>query len=159
MPGIRPDSLAAAPAAQSARAIHRAPSCPAGTASARTRSGQALPRAHRRRLSHRGVTPSPLALDQHLLDFGNGAGGVQVLGAHIRAVHDGMAAIETERVFQLIEPLAAGFITAVDNPAVGSQERRGAEEALAVPPVAWAGGRAACAQNASCRAIDLLLVL
>ena len=39
----------------------------------------------------------------------------------LAAVHDRMTAIEAERVFQLIEPLAGHFVTAVGKPAIGLQ--------------------------------------
>ena len=60
------------------------------------------------------------------------------------AVHDRVATIEPERVFEPIEPLAGALITTVGKPAVGLQQDRWSE----VPPVARAGGRAAEAKNA-----------
>jgi hypothetical protein len=35
----------------------------------------------------------------HLFDFADGFGGVQTLGAHIDAIHDGVAAEQAVRVF------------------------------------------------------------
>ena len=85
--------------------------------------------------------------------------GIEVLRAHVRAVHDGVAAVQPERILELIEPLAGRLVAAVDDPAVRGQQRRGTEEAVAVPPVARAGGRAAGAQDAGGRPVDLLLLL
>src|SRR6185312_10328899 len=55
-------------------------------------------------------------LDHLLLDVADRLGGVQPLGAGIGAVHDGVAAIELERVFELVEPLAGLFVAAVLEP-------------------------------------------
>src|SRR5215475_6572456 len=92
--------------------------------------------------------PSNRALDHHLLDLGDGLGRVQVLGAGLRAVHDGVAAIEPERVLELVQPLAPGLVAAIRQPALGLQQDGRAQVALAVPPIGWAGGRAAEAQDA-----------
>src|SRR4051812_15922340 len=82
-----------------------------------------------------------LPLDHHHLEFGDGLGGVEALRASLGAVHDGVAAVEPERVFEIVEPLAGGLVAGILDPARGLQQRRGAEEALAVPPVARARGR------------------
>src|SRR3546814_6373683 len=39
-----------------------------------------------------------------------------------RSVHDGVAAIETERVFQFVKPFARHFVAAVGQPAIGLKE-------------------------------------
>ena len=98
-------------------------------------------------------------LDHHALDLGDGLGGVEALRAGLGAVHDGVAAVEPERVLEIVEPLAGRLVAAVLEPAVGLQQRGRAEEALAVPPVARAGGRAAGAQDALVEAVELLAVL
>src|SRR5882757_6817803 len=68
----------------------RAPSSPAGSASAACRShGPSKAR------------PSMTAMRQHLLDLGNGLGWIQVLGTGVGAVHDGVAAIQAEWIFEL----------------------------------------------------------
>ena len=48
-----------------------------------------------------------LTLHHHLLDFRDGLGGVQPLRAGLRAIHDGVAAIELEGVVELLQPLLA----------------------------------------------------
>src|SRR5689334_1744004 len=93
------------------------------------------------------VAPERLApLDQHLLDLGDGLGRVQALRAGAGAVHDGVAAIEPERVLELVEPLARMLVAAVGQPAIGLQQDGGAEIAVAVPPIAGTAGRAAEAE-------------
>jgi uncharacterized membrane protein YeaQ/YmgE (transglycosylase-associated protein family) len=47
-----------------------------------------------------------------------------------------VAPIELERVFERVEPFPVGLVAAVGQPAPCLQEHRGAEEAIAVPPVA-----------------------
>src|SRR5690606_40776707 len=49
-------------------------------------------------------------------------------GADLRAVHDGVAAIELEGIFKIVEPLAGRLIAAVHDPAIGLQQRCGPEE-------------------------------
>src|SRR3546814_19251100 len=64
------------------------------------------------------------------------------------AVHDGVAAVEPEGILELVEPLAGRLVAAVGDPAVSAQQDGGAQVAVAVPPVARAGGRAAEAHDA-----------
>src|SRR5262245_25300258 len=91
---------------------------------------------------------SDLPFDHLQLELGNRLGGIETLRAGLRAIHDGVAAVKAERVFEIVEPLAGRFITRVRDPARGLQQRGGAEEALAVPPIARTRGRAAGAQDA-----------
>ena len=68
-----------------------------------------------RRQRHRSLperVATELALDHHLLDLGDRLRRVQILRAGLGAVHDGVAAIEPERIFELVEPLAGGFVAA-----------------------------------------------
>src|SRR3974390_2338677 len=81
---------------------------------------------------------SHLPLDQLELEFGDRLGGVETLWTGLGAVHDRVAAIKPERVFEIVEPLAGGLIAAVGDPA-GSLEQRGrSQKAFAVPPIARA---------------------
>src|SRR3546814_1813470 len=82
-------------------------------------------------------------------------GGRQALGANVRAVHDGVAAIEAERVLKLIQPFARHFVTAVGQPAIGLQQDRRAEEAVGVPPLAGAGCGTTGAQDALVKTVKL----
>src|SRR5579883_730602 len=94
-------------------------------------------------------------LDQQLLDLGDRLRRVEALRTGLGAVHDGVAAVEAERVLEIIEPLALGLVAAVGQPAIGLQQDRRAEVALALPPVGRAGGRAAEAQDALPQAVEL----
>src|SRR6185437_13244069 len=94
-------------------------------------------------------------LDQLLLDVADRLGGIQPLGAGIGAVHDGVAAIELERVFELVEPLAGLFVAAVLEPSRRLEQHRRTEIALALPPIARAGRGAAEAQNAFPQPVEL----
>src|SRR6202140_333964 len=100
-------------------------------------------------------TTSDLALDHLQLEFGDRLGRIEALRARLGAVQDGVAAIEPERVFEIVEPFAGGFVAAVLDPAVRLQEGGGAEIAVAVPPVARARGRAAGAEDAFVEAVEL----
>ena len=103
-------------------------------------------------------TFSHRALDHQLLDLGNRLGRVEPLGAGLGAVQDGVAAVEAERVLQIVQPLALGLVAAVAQPAVGLQQGRGPEIVRLVPPVARAGGRATGAEDAFVEAVELLAV-
>src|SRR5262245_10217849 len=83
-----------------------------------------------------------------LLDFGNCLGGVETLRAGLRAVHDGMAAIQAEWILEAVEPFAGRFVAAVDDPAIGLQEDGRPQIAVAVPPIARTTGCAAEAEDA-----------
>src|SRR3546814_5706035 len=82
-----------------------------------------------------------------------------LLGANVRAVHDGVAAIEAERVLKLIQPFARHFVTAVGQPAIGLQQDRRAEEAVGVPPIAGAGCGTTGAQDALVKSVQLGAIL
>src|SRR5205085_1604947 len=99
------------------------------------------------------------AQHHQLFDFGDRLCRVEVLRAGPRAVHDRVAAIKPERVFELVEALAGLLVAAVGDPAIGLQQYRGTQIALAVPPVARTGGRTAEAQNAFPEAVELFALL
>src|SRR3712207_4348199 len=95
-----------------------------------------------------GDGSSDRALDEHLLGLGDRLGRVEALRADVRAVHDRVAAIEAERILELVEPLAGNLVAAVGEPAERLEKNRRAEEAIRIPPIARAGGRAAGAEDA-----------
>ena len=66
-----------------------------------------------------------------------------------------MAAEHPIGVVQLVEPLARRFVARVGDPAIGLQQDRRAEVAVAVPPVAGAAGLAAEAQDALPQTVEL----
>src|SRR5690606_30259811 len=94
-----------------------------------------------------------------LLDLRDRQGRVQALRAGARAVHDGVAAVQLEGIFEVVQAGAGVLVARVDDPAVGLQQDRRAQVTLAVPPVARAAGRAAGAQDALVQAVQLLAVL
>src|SRR5437899_2208096 len=102
---------------------------------------------------------SDLPLDHLQLEFGNCLGRIEALRAGLGAVHDGVATIEPERVLEIVEPLAGGFVAAVLDPARRLQQRGRSQEALAVPPIARARRRAAGAENAFVEAVEFFAVL
>ena len=95
----------------------------------------------------------------HLLGLGDRLRRVEPLGADVGAVHDRVAAIEPERVLELVEPFAGRLVAAVGEPAIGLEQHRRPEELVAVPPIARAAGRAAGAQDALVQAVELLAVV
>ena len=64
-----------------------------------------------------GTRTSHLPFDHHHLEFGDRLGGVEALRAGFGAVHDGVAAVEPERVFEIVEPLAGGLVAGILDPA------------------------------------------
>src|SRR6201991_2687363 len=100
-----------------------------------------------------------LPVDHLALDAGDRLRGVESLRAGLRAVHDGVAAVEPERILEIVEALALVFVAAVVDPSARLQQRGRTEEALGIPPVARARGRAAGAQDALVEPVELLTVL
>src|SRR5689334_12713577 len=94
------------------------------------------------------ASASDLPLDHLQLELGDRLGGIETLRAGLGAVHDGVAAIKAERILEIVEALAGGFVAGVADPAIRLQQRGRTEEAVAVPPIARAGGRAAGAEDA-----------
>ena len=82
-----------------------------------------------------------------------------MLGTDLGAVHDGMATVQLEGVVELGQPFLGVIVAAVLDPPVGLHEDRRAEVLVGVPPVRWAGGRAARAQDALVHAVELGPVL
>ena len=99
------------------------------------------------------------ARDQQFLDLGNGFGRIESFGAGVGAIHDGMAAIKLEGIFERIQALPGMFVATIDDPAIGLQQDRGSQVAIAVPPVTRATGRAAGAEYAFVKAIELCAFL
>ena len=62
--------------------------------------------------------PLPLTGEHHLFGFGDGLGRVQTLRAGVGAVHDGVAAVKPEGIFQIVQPLTRRLIPAVSQEAV-----------------------------------------
>src|SRR3954454_11103097 len=79
-----------------------------------------------------------LALDHLQLQLGDRLCGIEALGTGFGAVHDGVAAVQPERIFQIVEPFAGGLVAAVLDPPGRLQQCGRAEKAFAVPPIARA---------------------
>src|SRR5882757_9391642 len=102
---------------------------------------------------------SNLPLDHLQLELGDRFRRVEALWAGLCAIHDGVAAIEPERILEIVEPLAGGLIAAIGDPSRRLQQRGRAEKTFAVPPIARARGRAAGAQDAFVEPVEFFAVL
>src|SRR5258708_16439260 len=100
-----------------------------------------------------------IALGHQPLGVGKRARRVEPVRAGPGAVHDGVAAIGAERVLEPIEAFAGALISAVGKPAVRLQQDRRAKIAVLVPPVARTRGRAAEAEDALPRTVELRALL
>ncbi len=90
----------------------------------------------------------------HLLGFGNCLCRVEALGTGVRAIHDRVATIETESIFQLVQTLTGHLVTAIGKPAVSLEEDGRAQKLVAVPPIRRATGRAARTEDAFVQPIE-----
>ena len=70
-----------------------------------------------------------------------------------------MAAVQSKRIFEGVEPLTRGFVSAVDQPAIGLEKHGRPQESIAVPPMARASGRAAKAENALIITVEFAAIL
>ena len=95
-----------------------------------------------------------LPFGDHLLDLGDGLSRIEAFRAGPGAIEDGMASIEPERVFQLVETVPGRFVAAIDDQALGLQQYRRSQIAIVVPPPAWAAAGATEAQDAFPTAIQ-----
>jgi len=86
------------------------------------------------------------------------SGWIKFFRACIHAIHNLMAAIEPECIFQLIQSISGRFITRINNPAIGLQQSCRTKKAITIPPPGWAGGCTAGTQNTLVRAIQTLTV-
>ena len=101
------------------------------------------------------VTDLFLPFNQEFLDFRNGFGRVQTLRAGVRAVHDGVAAVQFERVFQFVESLPGGLVAAIGDPAVSLQQHGRAQIAVAIPPITRAGSGTTGTHNTFDQSVQL----
>lgn len=93
-----------------------------------------------------------------LLDLSNRKCWVQSLRACPAAVQNGVASVQAHAVVEGVLSLGSLLVTGVGNPAVGLQEDGGTEVLFAVPPVRWAGCRAAGAENTFVETVELAAV-
>src|SRR5262245_60802204 len=66
---------------------------------------------------------SHLSLDHHALDLGDSLGRIETLRTGFGAIHDGVAAVEAERIFEIVEAPSRRLVPAVPEPAMGLQPR------------------------------------
>ena len=100
-----------------------------------------------------------ITLRQFLLDGRNGLSRIQTLGAHLGAVHDGVATIQLEGIVQLGQPLAGRTVPRILNPPVSLHEDSRSKVLIGIPPIRWAGSAAASTEDALVHAIKLGPVL
>mmetsp|Transcript_7869 Transcript_7869/g.17132 ORF Transcript_7869/g.17132 Transcript_7869/m.17132 type:complete len:262 (+) Transcript_7869:175-960(+) len=100
-----------------------------------------------------------VAVSDLLLDLRHGLARVESLGTGLGAVHDGVAAVQLERIVQLGEALCGQLVSGVLDPAVRLHEHCRSQVFVGVPPVGGAGRGAAGAQDALVHAVQLLAVL
>ena len=55
---------------------------------------------------------------EHSLNFSNSPGWVQVLGASLGAVHNGVAFEDTEFIIHLFQSISLSFVSGIDDPSV-----------------------------------------
>src|SRR4051794_34887644 len=70
-----------------------------------------------------------------------------------------MAPIQAEGIFQIVQSLPRGLVAVVLYPACRLQQRRRAEKAFAIPPVARAGSRATSAKDAFIKPVELFSLI
>src|SRR4051812_46291214 len=75
---------------------------PAALACTATECGLLLPRG-----------PLDRSLDQQILDMADGSRWIESFWADVNAIHDGVTTEQSVRIFEIIEPLVRGFVTAV----------------------------------------------
>src|SRR3546814_15371294 len=76
---------------------------------------------------------------QHqLLDLADRLGRVQALRTGARAVQEGVAAVQLERILEVVQARTGVLVAAVDDPAVCLQQHCRTDVAVAVPHVARA---------------------
>src|SRR3954452_22572386 len=96
-----------------------------------------------RHMSHVPLAASPPSSQKHPPDLVNRFAWVQTFRTHICAVKNSTASLQFERIIDDVQPMTSGFITRVDEPPPGMQERCGPQESISVPPVARTGCGAA----------------
>jgi hypothetical protein len=105
------------------------------------------------------ICSSTPAVRDPFLDFCDSLAGIESLWTSAGAVQNGVAPIKAERIFKSIESPASRFVAAVGQPAPRLQEDGRSQEAIAVPPVAWAAGGTAEAKNTLIIAVQSFSIL
>ena len=64
------------------------------------------------------------AFEHDFFDLADGAGGVEMFGANVYAVHDGMAAEQAVGIVEVVQTFVGDGIASVSDEAVGSLDRK-----------------------------------
>ena len=81
-----------------------------------------------------GMSPLKRVLHHHQLDFLDGAGWGETLGAHFGTIHDRAAAKQPIYIIQIVETLLRGPVPAVNNKTLRLQQTSGSDKLIRVPP-------------------------
>ena len=93
-------------------------------------------------------------LGEAFFDFGNGSAGVQVLGADLCTVHNGVAAIELKGIVEFGKAFLSELVSRVFNPAKGLHEDSRSKVLIGIPPVGRTGSTAASTEDTFVHAIE-----
>lgn len=91
-------------------------------------------------------------------DFADSLARIELLGASLGAVHDGVAAVQLF-VQEILSSFLGVFIPRVCYPSAGVQQGCRAHKCVSVPPIGRAGGATASAQDALVQAVEPLALL
>lgn len=82
-------------------------------------------------------------MGQLLFDFGNGLTRIQMLGADLGTVHNGMTTVQLEGIVEIGQSFFGFGVSRVLDPSIGLHENGRAEVLVGVPPVTGTGRGAA----------------
>lgn len=77
-----------------------------------------------------------------------------MFGTRLGTIHNGMTAIQLERIIQVLESLLSGGIPGIGNPSVGLHQDGRSEVLVGTPPVGRTGGGTAGTEDAFVHAIE-----
>ena len=98
-------------------------------------------------------------LREHLFSLSDCLSWIQTFWASLRAIHDGMTAIQFERVIEIIQTCILRFVTTIYQPSIGGEQGGRPQVLVAIPPITGAAGRTASAQNTGRRFVNLFLII
>lgn len=104
------------------------------------------------------LAANPLHKRHLLLNLPDSQRRVKSLGTGPRAVENRVTPVQAHAVVHGVQALMRLLVSRVVDPAVRLKEDSGAEILFLVPPVRWAGGAAASAENALVETVELLTV-
>ena len=92
---------------------------------------------------------------QLFLNVGDCLARIQVFGANLGAIHNCVASVQLEGIIQFFQSLLSRTITRIFNPTIGLHQHGRSQILVRIPPVTWAGSRAAGTQDTFVHAIQL----